>query len=96
MIDIFVQLIFQIPIEKDTGIQEWMKRVGIARGWRFVPDTLYLGQDTTVEDIISPNIAGLMFRGVLYCLIAIQLDILNSRQYLKFYDTILFQNREQA
>jgi hypothetical protein len=50
-----------------------MSRVGLKQAWTFEPKTLYLGEETQVVDTISPAIMTLIYRALLYFLIAIQL-----------------------
>jgi len=92
LFDIGTQLCFNIPGFDTLELKDVKRYIGVHRAWTYNPKTVYLGEVITVEDILSDEIIMLMFRGILYLLIAIQLNLVQSRQFLKFYDGMLFSN----
>jgi hypothetical protein len=74
----------------------WTSYIGFEPAWTFSPTSLHLGEDVRVVDTTNSTLELLMFKGVLYFLVSIQLSIVMSRSFLKFYDKVLFENASKA
>ena len=73
---------------------QWIHYIGFVQVWTFTPDTLYLGQPTAVTVTINSgtSLTILFLKAVVFFLVLIQVDIVQSASFLKFYDRILFEN----
>jgi hypothetical protein len=55
-----------------------------------------LGEVVEVVDTPTSGLSLLMLKGFMYFLVSLQLSIVMSRQFLKFYDKLLFENASEA
>ena len=92
LLDVFFQLVIQIPELPRKA--HWIQYIGFVQVWTFTPDTLYLGQPTALTVTINSgtSLTILFLKAVVFFLVLIQVDIVQSASFLKFYDRILFEN----
>ena len=89
LLDILLQLIYQMPIEEFAESQDWSKAIGFERVWRISPAYLFLGEELPGTDnqfkySIDGSLATMMLKGVTFFFISIQLQLKESYQYKKY------------
>lgn len=94
LLDIFFQLVTQIPMPNTEKYNNWVKLIGFVKVWTYTPSQIYLGEPVFIEVDVgtSTSLVILFLKAVVYFVISVQIDTVISQQFMKFYDSVLFEN----
>ena len=89
LIDILLQLIYQIPIDIFESDEKFAKSVGFDRFWKISPSLLVLGDEAAIDYTVESSLTSMMLKGVTFFFITIQLQLISSFGYQKFMQSRL-------
>ena len=84
LLDILLQLVYQMPFETLMHSHDWSDVIGFGRVWIINPDVVHLGENVVVDGDLNKSLASLMMKGVTFFLISVQIQIVESYPYKKF------------
>ena len=84
LVDILLQLIYQMPFKEFMQDEYWSQVVGFGRVWVIDPPFITLGEPGPVSIRLNRSLAALMTKGITFFLISVQIQIIESYPYKKF------------
>ena len=84
LVDILLQLIYQMPFKEFMQDPYWSQVVGFGRVWVIDPPVITLGESTPITTKLNRSLAALMTKGITFFLISVQIQIIESYPYKKF------------
>ena len=73
LVDILLQLIYQMPVEEFMQDRYRSQVVGFGRVWVIDPPVVTLGENTSVSSHLNRSLASLMMKGITFFLISVQI-----------------------
>lgn len=95
LLDILAQLVSQVPQDLSGDVNtDWLSIVGFNQVWEFYPPWIYLGEPVSESISVNPttSLTILFLKAVVYFVVIIQIDCVQCAPFLKFYDSVLFEN----
>lgn len=83
-----------LPTKNSAVLSFFVENLGLNIVWTYSPPSIYFGENVAVSVTLTKQVGALLLKAISYFLISVQLWILKSNQFMKFYNNILLQNIE--
>ena len=96
LFDIFIQLLYQMPVDFLTMDPKWDKVIGFTNVWTINPSILSLGDTVYPKETLNVDLSILLLKGLTFFFISLYIQLVKSRAYLKFMHNQLVQLDEST